>query len=198
MKAKLTSDDLKALLEADLEDFPKYVWPLLNLANKFSQGTRPRVVGQMSDLIQEFEGTTLSEWKNWYGQKRPQSVDQATDKILSQIENFKRVLEGIDRAMVKRWVEDLVLVKTFIGLRFQEAILKFIAAQRKTDYRLASPDEESRGIDGVVGDKAITIKPSSYKTKKDELQESLPEDAELVYYRKLDKGKGIEIEFEDL
>lgn len=197
MKSKLSSDDLKALLEAEGEEFPKYVSPLLNLANNVSQGTRPRVVGQMSDLIQEFAGSTLADWRTWYSEKHPESVDRATDKIFAQIEVFKSALAGIDRSLVKRWVEDLILVKTFIGLRFQEAILKFVAAHRNVKHRLATPEEEAQGVDGVVGDRKISIKPDSYKTKNAALQETLPADAEVVYYRKLDKGKGIEIEFSD-
>jgi len=43
-------------------EFPKYSTQLMNLANQNAQGTRPRVVGQMSDLIQEFPGSTLDEW----------------------------------------------------------------------------------------------------------------------------------------
>jgi hypothetical protein len=34
-------------------EFPKYTTQLMNLANQNAQGTRPRVVGQMSELIKE-------------------------------------------------------------------------------------------------------------------------------------------------
>jgi hypothetical protein len=34
-------------------EFPKYATQLLNLANQNAQGTRPKIVGQMSELIQE-------------------------------------------------------------------------------------------------------------------------------------------------
>ncbi len=40
-------------------EFPKYTTQLMNLANQNSQGTRPKVVGQMSDLIQEFDGKKI-------------------------------------------------------------------------------------------------------------------------------------------
>jgi hypothetical protein len=197
VKLRLSSEDLKILLDVRTEDFPKYVWPLINLANKFSQGTRPRVVGQMSDLIQEFAGSTLEEWRDWYNETRPASIDQATEKILAQLQALRVAIATVDRPMVKRWVEDLVIVKTFIGLKFQQAILRFIAEHRDVEYRLANAEEESRGIDGFVGDKPVCIKPDTYRTKRGELQETLPEDAELVYCRKLEAGKGIEIEFSD-
>ena len=36
-----------------ITEFPKYTSQLMNLANQNAQGTRPKVVGQLSDLIQE-------------------------------------------------------------------------------------------------------------------------------------------------
>ncbi len=33
-----------------------------------------KVVSQMSELIQEFEGKTLSEWEEWYLKKKPYAI----------------------------------------------------------------------------------------------------------------------------
>lgn len=44
-------------------EFPRYTTQLMNLANQNSGGTRPRIVGQMSELIQQFAGQTLKEWE---------------------------------------------------------------------------------------------------------------------------------------
>ena len=41
----------------------------MNLANQNSQGTRSKVVGQLSDLIQEFQGNSIEEWEEWYKHK---------------------------------------------------------------------------------------------------------------------------------
>ena len=40
------------------------------------------------------------------------------------VEELKKAINQIDEKMVKSWVEDLVIDKTFIGLKFQEGILK--------------------------------------------------------------------------
>ena len=40
------------------------------------------------------------------------------------LENMKDALNKIDDNMVNLWVRDLVIVQTFLGLKFQEAILK--------------------------------------------------------------------------
>lgn len=92
--------------------------------------------------------------------------------------------------MVEKWVRDLVIVKTFAGLRFQEAILKKGAEIKGTNYRFARPDEESKGIDGYIGNIPVSIKPHTYEVKA-----SLPEhiDTKIIFYRKIDDG--IEIDY---
>jgi len=99
----------------------------MNLANQNAQGTRPNVVGQMSDLIQEFPGNTYNEWVKWYIEKMPEAIDRATLKISAMVENLKSAIQFIHEDLIREWVKDLVLTKTFIGLRFQESILKKIS-----------------------------------------------------------------------
>ncbi len=68
--------------------------------------------------------------------------------------------------MIADWVDDFLINKTFTGLYFQKAILASLADKRKTTYRLATPEEESIGIDGYVEDTPYSIKPNSYNYKK--------------------------------
>ena len=99
----------------------------------------------MSDLIQEFKGQTLDEWETWYLDKHPTTIEDATERVWGMVRNFQEVIGHITKEMVHRWVEELVLVKTFCGLKFQEAVLKKIARIKKTTYRLAFPEEEATG-----------------------------------------------------
>jgi hypothetical protein len=62
LNVKLTNDEIARYLGIEPIKFDKYVSPLINDANRFAKGTIPKVVGQMSDLIQEFDGQSLSEW----------------------------------------------------------------------------------------------------------------------------------------
>lgn len=165
MKLKISIDEIRKYLDIESPEFPKYVAPLINLANRYAQGTRPKVGGQMSDLIQEFEGKTLSEWESWYLERKPEAIKNATEKILQKLKELRNSLNKIDRKMVEEWVSDLVIVKTFAGLRFQEAILRKGAEIMGTDYRLSNPDEESKGLDGYIGDIPVSIKPHTYETK---------------------------------
>lgn len=183
--------EIKELLGTEKFEFPKYSTQLLNLANQNAQGTRPSVVGQMTELIQEFSGQSITEWEKWYIERHPDAIEKATQKVKEMIENFKSVINLIDDEMISNWVKDLVIIKTFIGLKFQEAILSKIANLIKTTYTLATPEEESKGIDGYIGDQPVSIKPETYKSKMS-LQEKI--DVKLIFYNKTKAGITIDIE----
>ena len=90
-------------------------------------------------------------------------------------------INKIDENMVRSWVKELVIDKTFIGLRLQEVILIKFSETLKTKYRLATPEQESKGIDGFLGDVPVSIKPVTYKIKKS-LHEDI--DVKMIFYDK--------------
>lgn len=97
------------------------------------------------------------------------------------VELFKESIQTIDKEMVRKWVEELVVVKTYCGLKFQEAILRKIAEGRHTTHRLATPDEEAQGVDGYIGEQAVSIKPITYRVM-NELPEQI--DVPIIFYDK--------------
>lgn len=189
---KIKNEDLIIDILGEIKDFPKYTTQILNLANQNAQGTRPKIVGQLSDLIQEFKGQSFEGWKEWYLAKNPNAIDNATYKVSEMIENLKKAILLIDKDMIKKWVEDLVIAKTFTGLKFQGSILKKIANLKSQSFRLANPKEESQGIDGFIGDIPISIKPTSYKTK-NMLSEQIS--VSIVFYEKVKDGIKIAFDF---
>ena len=193
MKIKLTNEQIRKSLEIPPPSFPKYVTQLINLANQNAQGTRPRVVGQLTDLIQEFPGKTLSEWEQWYLQRYPNAINIAKEKIISMLENVKDAMRKIDEDMVYEWARDLVIVQTFVGLRFQEAVLKKGAELQGVGYKMSERIGESHGIDGYLGDIAVSIKPETYKLKK-ALREEIS--AKIIYYKKVKNG--IEVDYSEV
>ena len=62
-KIKLTNAELADEVTGRVPEFPKYTTQIMNLANQNAQGTRPKVVGQMTDLFKEFGGRTYSDWR---------------------------------------------------------------------------------------------------------------------------------------
>jgi len=193
MRTLIKNKDLLGYLKVEEPVFPKYVSPLINFANFYARGTVPGVVGQMTDLIQQFPGKSLDEWEGWYMAQNPDGITEAIDMIVNKLEELKRVISQIDREMVEKWVRDLVIVKTYVGLKFQKAILMKASEITGYEFRTATPDEESRGIDGYVGDVPVSIKPETYDVKS-----SLPESiaAKMIFYKKVKSG--IEVDFGDL
>ena len=106
------------------------------------------------------------------------------------IEKLNVAFAQIDRDLVKSWVEDLVFVKTFMGLKIQEAILGKLAEMKDSGYRLAEPHEESQGIDGFVGEDAYSIKPDSYLSMAN-LAETI--EIKVIIYEKKKDGVVFEI-----
>lgn len=178
---EISNEELKEEIVGETKPFPKYTTQILNLCNQNAQGTRPPVVGQMTELIQECPYRSYKEWEKWYLARKPRAIAEATVRIKRMLDNVKQAVELIDDKLVKAWVEDLVLVKTFVGLRFQQAILSRIAKMKGTTFRLAIPAEESKGIDGYIGEMPVSIKPQTYKYKS-----SLPESIRvpIIYYSK--------------
>ncbi len=185
MEFHITADEIRKLLDIPTPEFPRYASQILNLANQNAQATRPRVVGQMSELIQEFPGKTLEEWEAWYIERHPDAIDTATQKIIKMLHRFRDVMDQIDEAMVRKWVRDLVIVKTFIGLKFQEAILKKVAEYYGVPYKPSTPEEESKGIDGYLGSIPVSIKPATYQTKR-MLTETI--EVLIIFYEKTRRG----------
>lgn len=191
-KLKITFDKMTQDVVGKVVKFPKYTTQIMNLANQNAHGTRPNVVGQLSELIKDYEGDNYQEWVEWYLEYMPNTIDKATEKVYEQVLNLKEAINLIDKKMVRDWVEDLVLTKTFVGFCFQESILKRIATDKKTTYRLATPSEESKGIDGYIGEIPVSIKPKTYRTK-DMLPETIP--VKIIYYEKIEK-KGIYVYYD--
>lgn len=192
-KIKIKNSEVEQLSNASRYDFPKYTTQIINLVNSNAQGTRPDVVGQMSELIQEFDGVSLQEWVEWYSAKHPNAIKAATDKIYAKFTEMKRAADTISYEMIEEWVKDLVYTKTYCGLKFQSAIIAFLAEKIGKDWRLANVAEEAQGIDGYIGNTPIQIKSITYK-----MENRLPEaiDIPIVYYDK--KKDGISIEYDPL
>jgi hypothetical protein len=183
-KDKLPFEELYESTEVN-PDFPKYTTQLLNLANQNAQGTRSDVVGQMSDLIEESDASSFEEWKEWYLSRYPDAIDKATERVQEHVGNLKEAIEQIDEDMVREWVRDLVLVKTAEGLLIEQKIFEHLSQQFDLPHRDSTAAEESKGIDGYIGDTAVTVKPESYDSKTSTKHESL--DAAMVQYKKTSK-----------
>lgn len=189
---KIPNSIVQANVAEEPPILPKYASQIINLANQNAQGTRAKVVGQLSDLIQEFPGDSYAEWVAWYTNRQPSAVEMATERVIGMIENLKGAIAQIDRGVVESWVKDLVLAKTYSGLRFQRAILQALSERLNKQFRSSTASEESKGIDGYIGDQPVSIKPETYRAMLG-LTEQI--DVPIVYYEKKKDGISVTADF---
>jgi hypothetical protein len=183
---KITRKQLQKVADYKPKSFPKYSASLINLLNRWARSTDAKIVGQMSDLVQECPHKDYDKWREWYLKKHPTAIDDATKLIMAKLKDVENAFKDIDEKIVKIWVEDLVIDKSFWGLKIQEAIIIELEKITNEKCRLANKQEESKGIDGFVGNIPIQIKPSSYKTASNVKNEKLR--AKTIYYEKNNDG----------
>lgn len=97
MKLRIPNAEVQELLTDKSFEYPKYATQIMNLANQNAQGTRPNIVGQMSDLIQEFGAGSMFEWDFWYKNGHPEAIETATDQVYRMIELLRKVFKPLTR-----------------------------------------------------------------------------------------------------
>lgn len=176
---RIRLDKAKESINANL-NLPTYTSYILNEIVRNSKANYPNIVGQMSELVPQNKDKTQKEWEDWYLENYPDAIDNATDKAYKMLLKHKKAMDLIDKSMVKEYIADLVLVKSRKGLIFHDMVLDYLSKKYETTYRLATPEEESKGIDGYVGEKPIQIKPNTYLNMS-RLQEEFT--CDVVYYK---------------
>jgi hypothetical protein len=179
---KITKERLQSLAKYQPKQFPKYTASLINLVNRWARGTASSVVGQMSDLAAECPYHDYDKWREWYLHKHPDAIDKSVRLIRTKLEEVQDAVGKIDNELIRTWVIDLVIDKSFWGLKIQEAILQELQNRTGKPCRRATSVEERKGIDGFVDGLPVQIKPSTYKTASNVRTEVLR--AKTIYYRK--------------
>jgi len=101
-RPKINVEEIRELIVKDKVELPKYASPLINLANRFAQATRPEVVGQMSELVKKCPYKDFEEWKRWYLSKYPNAIEVATNKIMNMLSRFKETIDKLDKETVRK------------------------------------------------------------------------------------------------
>ena len=207
-KFKIKNADIAQLLNVSATKYPKDLSSLFNFENQFAQATRPKNIGQMSELIIEYRdlckmsNTVISVdgWEVFYNKKQPGSIKKATEALYNRVVNvlLKDSLGGLMGVKVEIaednqiktycgiWIKELIIDKTYAGMFLQDAILKDISEKFKLSYRASRPEEESKGIDGVFSNNVIvSIKSSSYE---EAVSRSEIIEAPLIKYEKKKDG----------
>lgn len=196
---KISEAERERLVTGAATEFPKYTTQFLNPANQNAQSTRPNVVGQVSDIIEEFRGEhphgSYRDWMVFYydeydGEDR---LQEATERLFEMVTKMRQAIQQIDVEMCRAYVEDLVLYQTYRGFDIQEAIFRKLSEVYGLEYRRSSADAESKGIDGYLGEQPVSIKPATYL---DTLQEDIR--APIVFYEEYSTSDALKVRLTQL
>ncbi len=165
---KITKNKKKELIHKTKT--PKYLGSIINVINEFSQATRPKVVGQLTEYFKEFKKNnptgSLNEWKLFYLKKEPNGFKNANKKILEMYNIIKKkIANELNMDVVKNWQEQLIIEKTFIGLSCEYLIGKYLSERFNREFIRSNPSDESKNIDFYLDNIAIQIKPISNKIR---------------------------------
>lgn len=165
---RISEDEREELLRGESVEFPKYTGQILNVANQNASATQTTVVGEMSEIFDQFRQEnpdgTYEDWVEFYYSKHNgrERIEEATDRIVPMVENFKEVIKEIDEEMTREWVEDLVLFKTFTGFGMEEAIAEKLAEELDCGYQVTGNELENSDVDIIVDNTPLSVKPMSY------------------------------------
>lgn len=109
-KSKISNEYISKCNDTEISEYPKYTTQVINLANQNAGGTRPRNVGQLSELLPEYLSSpgeaSLSGWKEWYNERYPDAVNNAVDRVWDQVNNLRDCMDYIDKHILSRIFND--------------------------------------------------------------------------------------------
>ena len=200
---RISAEERERFVAEEVEEFPvdmpKYTTYLLNPAINLSQSNRPEVVGQMNEIIEEFRAKhpngTFQDWVRFYFEEHDgeERLEEATEKAVPMVKKMKEAFEEVDEEMTRNYLRDLVLFKTYEGFDIQETILRKLGEVYEAEIGRAATEDESKGIDGYVGEQPVSIKPVTYR---DSLQEII--DVPIVYYDENKTNKAMTVDISEL
>lgn len=158
---KITGKHYKNI-ERSRRQWPKYATQLMNVASQNAKATNPKNVGSMKEtwLAMRNQGIkgTLKNWTDFYNSVHGESrVVEAGLKIRSMLS--KMGIEWIDSEMCIDYAKEVVYNKTQMGLGGEEMALEAVADYYGMEFRFSTAEEESKGIDGWIGQFPVQVKP---------------------------------------
>ena len=162
-----------------------YVSPILNKINEWARATRPETVGKIASvLFPEYISTkgkhSSAGWKEYYLREHATEYWAAFYKLKRKFEEVKKSINEVSDKDIQEWLDNILFEKTFEGLYWQEVILRDVAARLDEEFVPSTAEDESVGIDGYIGGKAYSGKPSSYQRSQASQHEKI--DATMIYY----------------
>ncbi len=146
-------------------------------------------IGSLYDLFMYHRPKNISTWRKLvekeYGEDIQIQIDNMTSRLLKMTTFFSsRPAKRKTRKEMESYAYNFLIINTFYGFVFQFGSLQCVAKKLKLSYRFGTDDEDSKGIDGYIGKKAVNVKPFSYCYSSG--QKYLDKNIPLVFYELTD------------
>lgn len=170
---------MKEIIVDDTEvydDLPGFDWNkyqrgfmgILNNSYNQSCNSGTKVLGDMSEITSEFEGGSYEDFIEFYNdeydgeQRKYDAIDKMAENLVSRIESVGGTLDwGYAVSWASRYIESM-LVNSYRGFMDEERAIELVADELQMPWRVAPPEDESRGIDGYIGGRSVQVKPDTH------------------------------------
>ncbi len=131
-------------------------------------------VGNMTNIVLNSKAKTIDEFRKEYLSKYGDMFRENQQKYLELIKKKHLDRRYFTDTFIKEYFERFVINNSFVGIKNQDIICKYLAKKYNKTYRVATSDEDTAGIDAYIGDKPVQIKGKKWGVPGD--------DSMYVYY----------------
>lgn len=173
MLVEITVDDTEvydSLPDFEWEKYQRGFLGILNNAYNQSCNTGTKILGDMSEITDEFDGGSYDEFLSYYynewdgHSRRVRAVRRMTENLVSRIE---AVGGEITERKARRWAKQYIgsmLVNSYRGFLDEERAIELVADEMGSDWRVADSSQESAGVDGYIEQTTVQVKPASHSS----------------------------------
>jgi len=136
---------------------------LLDLAARLLPVHKPNFANVIRELEAEQEPGHERDWTQWYHEQMADSLNEETDRMKLMIERIISSLGQLTDNDIKDYCRERLITDSFIGSEAKRAILKKLAMEHKTSFKVADKDS---AYDGYLDKAPIIIK--HYESSQDD------------------------------
>lgn len=168
---RISPDERKQLTTGDAKKVRKYTFFALNNAVKYSSANQKSIVGEISEIYDEFEemhpNGDLQDWRNYYynhhnGKER---LEEATNKSYDMFLTIRAAIDEVNRGDVRDFIEGLVLNGTYSSENAREAVIQKLL-HTYPDCEIIDEDEGPTNCDLKWKDRYVSIQDESMRSNK--------------------------------
>ena len=149
---------------------------LLDLAARLLPAHKPDFAKVIRELEAEEAPGHERDWAQWYEEQMEDSLNEETQRMKLMIERIITSLGQLSDADIKDYCKERLITDSYIGSEAKRAILKKLAMEHKTSFKIADKDS---AYDGYIDKSPVIIK--HYESSHDDILDEVTL-ASTVFY----------------